>query len=465
MRKWIIIGGIVTAVGLAGWGLTVLAMSQYNSAQAAGLGGVPVRVEAARRGDLTEIVAAPGTVVPETNVKVSARVNAKIIELPFKVGQSVTKGDPTATPPVPSSVLVRLDAIDIEANLRAAEARASGQRASMETAHARIAAREAATKSLAVQLENRGTELDRQMALLANNDVSKQIVDNLQADVNQLKAQIEGEQGSIAADRVALAAMSFDVDVAQADIDRIKDSLNYTTIVSPIDGTVTVVNVEAGEIAVTGTMNNAGTVLLEVADLNTMLVEARVDETDIASVKTGQAVIVRMEAYPNRKFPGTVQTVALARTTDLNDRSQYYEVKVLIDRGGTQIVSGLTADVEIQTQKHAGAIKLPSQAILGRPVDGLPAEMRSKPEVDQSRTTAIVVYRLVDGKAVVTPVKLGASDLTHTLIESGVSENDVIVIGPYKVLESIQHDQALKDEKATTQPTTQSSTQATTNSQ
>jgi HlyD family secretion protein len=457
LRKWIIIGSIVVVVGLAGWGLTALAMSQYKSAQAAGLGGVPVRIEAAHRGDLTEIVAAPGTVVPETNVKVSARVNAKIIELPFKVGQSVTKGSPDASPPVPPSVLVRLDATDIEANLRAAEARASGQRASMETALARIEARQAATKSFSVQLENKQTELERQMALLANNDVSKQVVDNLQADVNQLKAQIEGEQGSIAADKVALAAMKFDVDVAQADIDRIKDSLNYTTIVSPIDGTVTVVNVEAGEIAVTGTMNNAGTVLLEVADLNTMLVEARVDETDIASVKAGQSVIVRMEAYPNRKFPGTVQTVALARSTDTTDRSQYYEVKVLIDRGGTQIVSGLTADVEIQTEKHADAMKVPSQAILGRPVESLPTDIREKPEVDPSRTTAVVVYRLVNGKAVVTPVRIGASDLTHTVIESGLTEGDQIVIGPYKVLESIQHDQAIKDEKATTQPTTQTS--------
>lgn len=455
MRKSVIIG--IAVVGLAGltWGVVALAMRSYNAALDSGQNGTPVRIEAVSRGDLTEIVAAPGTVVPETKVSISARVSAKIMELPYKVGQAVTKGDATASPPVPASVLVRLDATDIEANLRAARARASGQRASMDTALARIEAREAAMRSLAVQLENKQTELERQEALLANSDVSKQIVDNLRAAVNQIKAQIEGEQGSVAADRVALAAMKFDADVAQADIDRITDSLNYTTIVSPIDGTVTVVNVEAGEIAVTGTMNNAGTVLLEVADLNTMLVEARVDETDIASVKVGQKVTVRMEAYPNRRFNGVVQTAALSRTTDVTDRSQYYEVKVLVDRGGTSIVSGLTADVEIQTDTHVGVVKVPSQCILGRPVEMLPTAIREKPEVDPSRTTAIVVYRIVDGKAVVTPVKIGASDITHTVIESGLSESDRVVIGPYKVLESIQHDQAIRDEKATTQPTTQ----------
>jgi HlyD family secretion protein len=290
--------------------------------------------------------------------------------------------------------------------------------------------------------------------------VSKQVVDDLRAQVNQIKAQIEGEQGSIAADRTALNAMKYETAAAQAEVDRIRDNLNYTTIVSPIDGTVTVVNVEAGEIAVTGTMNNAGTVLLEVADLNTMLVEARVDETDIASVRVGQPAIVRMEAYPNRQFKGTVQTVALSRTTDTTDRSQYYEVKVLIDRGGTAIVSGLTADVEIQTQTHAGAIKVPSQAILGRPVDALPTPARTSPEVDPNRTTAIVVFRSIGGKAIVTPVRLGASDLTHTLIESGLNEGDEVIVGPYKVLESIQHDQAIKPESAATQPATQASSQA-----
>ena len=461
MKKLVIAIVVAAVLGGSAWGLRAAGYWGNANANAAD-SATPVRLETARLGQLTEIVAAPGTIVPEKNVSISARVSAKIMELPFSVGQSVTKGNPTANPPVPPSVLVRLDDSDIKANLRAAEARAQGQLASMETAKARIDAREAGMKALAVQLENQQTELARQEALLATNDVSKQVVDDLRAEVNQLKAQIEGENGSIAADRAALDAMKYETAAAQAEVDRIRDNLNYTTIVSPIDGTVTVVNVEAGEIAVTGTMNNAGTVLLEVADLNTMLVEARVDETDIASVRIGQPAIVRMEAYPNRKFNGTVQTVALARTTDKEDRTQYYEVKVLIDRGGTSIVSGLTADVEIQTETHSGAIKVPSQAILGRPVDALPADIRTKPEVDPGRTTAIVVYRIVDGKAVVTPVRIGASDLTHTLITRGLSEGDQVIIGPYKVLEGIQHDTAVKPEASTTQPATQPGSQPST---
>ncbi|HEX2972883.1 MAG TPA: hypothetical protein VHP11_11150, partial [Tepidisphaeraceae bacterium] len=93
-------------------------------------------------------------------------------------------------------------------------------------------------------------------------------------------------------------------------------------------------------------------------------------------------------------------------------------------------------------------LKVPSQAVLGRPVDTLPAGIRDLPEVDKRKTMCPVVYRLVDGKAVVTPVKIGASDVIYTIINSGVKEGDRIVTGPYKALESLQHDQKVKEEQA-----------------
>ncbi len=416
--------------------------------------GMVVRIAKAQRGELTEIVSAPGTVVPETNVSISARVNAKIVELPYKIGQMVTKGDPTANPPVPPSVLVKLDSTEIEAQLRAAVARHEGQLAEVDTANARINARAVAVRTLLVQLENKQTELDRQVALLASQDVSQQIVDDLRSTVTQLKSQIEGENSSIDADKVQLRVMQFQADAAKAEIDRISDSLNYTTIVSPIDGVVTQVKAEVGEIAVMGTMNNAGTVILEVADLSKMIVEARVDETDIAAVQVGQKSGVIMQAYPDEVFDGVVQTIALARTVSATDRAEYYEIKVLLDRKNRQIVSGLSADVEIHTQVHEGQLRVPSQAILNRGVDTLPVDIRTKPEVDQNKTTCTVVYRLLNGKTVVTPVKIGASDMTHTIIEAGLNEDDAVIIGPFKILDTIQHDQAATDESATTKPST-----------
>ncbi len=453
MKTLVFVLSIALVLILIAGGATFVA---FKYSGGGGPKGMIVRVVKAQRGDLTEIVSAPGTVVPETNVSISARVNAKIVELPYKIGEMVTKGNPNANPPVPPSVLVKLDSTEIEANLRAAVARHEGQLAEADTARARIAARGVAVRTLLVQLENKQTELDRQVALLASQDVSQQIVDDLRSTVSQLKSQIEGEESSIEADRVQLKVMQFQADAAKAEIDRIKDSLNYTTITSPIDGVVTQVKAEVGEIAVMGTMNNAGTVILEVADLSKMIVESRVDETDIASVKVGQKASVIMQAYPDEVFDGVVQTIALARTVSTTDRSEYYEIKVLLDRKNRTIVSGLSADVEIHTQVHTGELRVPSQAILNRSVDSLPPEIRNKPEVDQNKTTCTVVYRLVNGKTVVTPVKIGASDMTHTIISSGLSEDDSVVVGPFKILDTIQHDAVATDEASTTKPSTTS---------
>jgi hypothetical protein len=117
--------------------------------------------------------------------------------------------------------------------------------------------------------------------------------------------------------------------------------------------------------------------------------------------------------------------------------------------------------VDIETRKHSNILKLPTQAVLGRELDSLPLDIReNSPQVDKSKTFATVVYRCVDGKAVVTPVKIGQSDLTHTIILAGVTEKDKIVVGPYKVLESIKHDQKIQDEREIEQKKAASRTKA-----
>ncbi len=110
--------------------------------------------------------------------------------------------------------------------------------------------------------------------------------------------------------------------------------------------------------------------------------------------------------------------------------------------------SGLTAHVDIETRKHADVLKLPTQAVLGRELENLPVEVReNSKEINKDKTVVTVVYRYIDGKAVVTPVKIGESDLTHTVIKSGITADDKIVIRPYKVLQSIKHDQKIEDER------------------
>src|SRR4030095_16745159 len=137
-------------------------------------------------------------------------------------------------------------------------------------------------------------------------DVSQSTVDQAQSKVDEQTAQLAALERSSTADELGLLVQEHNLDAADAEIARARDGLSYTVITSPIDGVVTRLNAEVGELVVTGTMNNAGTIIMEVADLSQMVLKAKVDETSIADVKGGQKARVRMEAYRDVNFEGTV---------------------------------------------------------------------------------------------------------------------------------------------------------------
>ncbi|HWP40852.1 MAG TPA: efflux RND transporter periplasmic adaptor subunit [Tepidisphaeraceae bacterium] len=444
----------VAVVGsLAGTGMWIKARKQKPEADA-----VAVRVETVQRGRLVEVVASPGEIQPRTKVSISAKVSSRIIELPFKEGESVRQGD----------VLVRLDSSDLEAILRSAQARYAAQQANIQVAQARVEAQRSQLAGLRAALAEANRDLDRQRGLLATKDVSQAVVDAAQRRVDEAQAAYDAAQHSLRADEANLLVLQHQLEAADAEIARAREDLSYTTITSPIDGVVTVINAKVGELVVTGTMNNPGTVIMEVADLSKMLVQARVDETDVANVQVGQTARCYVQAYPDRVFSGKVVAVALARTVERGggqmrfDDAKTFKVEILLETGPQErIYSGLTADVEIETRTHSDVLKVPSQCVLGRPTDELPQAIRdNNPCVDKTKTTTTVVYRFIDGKAVVTPVIVGPSDISHTLIRAGLSDGDRIITGPYKVLERLAHDQRVKQEaRPATQPGTQPATQ------
>ena len=462
MKILLISLGALVLVGAAVAGVTLKLRSTLAAAQAP----TEVRVDAATNGDLIEVITAPGEIQPRTKVSISARVAATIMALPFDEGAKVTKG--TKPDGSDASVLVQLDDKDLQALKRSAEARRDGEKAQVTVAKARIESSKSQIKSQEASLADAERDRDRQVELLKSKDVSQSVVDTAQTKVDTLKAQLRAAEHSLESDEANLSVMDFQIKAAEADVAKADEDLTYTIIHSPIDGIVTKRKAEVGEMVMVGTMNNAGTVIMEVADLDQMMMFARVDETSIASVKVGQHAQVRIQACPDDVFDGTVETVALARFDDQSSMSRsgvsegstrYFEAKIKLETKGRHIPSGLAADADIETKKHHG-IKVPSQAVLGRPIESLTPEQRSKPEVDQSKAIATVVYRLIDGKAVATPVKVGPSDETHTLILSGLNAGDPVISGPFKVLETLAQDQAVKGSvtptaKASTQPTTQ----------
>ncbi|HEX3356903.1 MAG TPA: efflux RND transporter periplasmic adaptor subunit [Tepidisphaeraceae bacterium] len=459
----ILIWIVVSVVVLAGVGIGV-AVVVARRAASANSSGTSVRVEQAALGDLVDTITAPGMIQAKTKVSISARVAARIIDLPFKEGDKVTKGNPTTKPAIPASLLVRLDATDLEADLRSSQAHYNSQQAQMRVSQANIESQKSQIESSKAMLEDAKRDLKRQQELMTSKDVSQAIVDTAQSKVDQLQASLEAAQHSLEGTEQNLNVLQFELQAADADIAKAKDNLSYTQIMSPIDGVVTRVNAQAGELVVTGTMNNAGTVIMEVADLSEMLLEARVDESSIALVKVGQKATVRIPAYQDQEFTGVVTTVALADTTDttMGSNQRFFKADILIDTKNQQIISGLNADADIETASYHNVILVPSQAVLGRPLDVLPPGVRNAPEVDAKKTTATVVYRVVNGKAMVTPVTIGASDVTRTVIKSGLKQNDLVITGPFKVLDTLTDGQAVTSDSPLAKATTQATTEPTT---
>jgi len=233
---------------------------------------------------------------------------------------------------------------------------------------------------------------------------------------------------------------------SESTIEQAREAVRRTTIMSPIDGLITYLAAEVGELVVVGTMNNAGTRIMTVADLGEMRLNSKVAETDIARVAVDQGAKVYVNAYKDDPFDGKVSEIALQRTLE-KDGTGSFKVLVNLDLKGRQIFSGLTGNVDIDIARQEGLL-VPSQAVVERPVNDLPQGIKDNPLVQKSRRVTQVVFRVVDGKAVMTPVSTGTSNLTDTLVKDGLKTGDMIITGPYRVLEKLKDGEAVQKEDA-----------------
>ena len=434
MRKFLV--GVAVVLGLLLVGLVVAGPSALALMPSFGAGGdaLPVRIASVTKRELVETVSAPGELDPEVKVDVSAEVSARILELPFREGATVRKGE----------VVVKLDDRDLQASMDAQVAQRDGEKFRLRSEQERLA-------SPMSQLANARATLERQESLFKTGDVSRADLDNAIARVRDLEAQIASAKEGLSVIESSLAA-------AEANIARARELLKKTTITAPIDGQITELNAEQGELVVVGTMNNAGTKILTIADLGSVRLKAKVAESDVARVKAGQPATVRVNAYRDREFKGKVDRVALSRGTEQSFGSSaggagsgqggWFKCEVALDlTEGETLLSGLAANVEIVVETTQGLL-IPSQALLEKKLDDLPKDVAESPLVDKVRKKAIVVFRMVDGKAVLTPIRTGASNLSDTMVLEGLGEGDVVVTGPYRVLERLKQGDAIREETA-----------------
>lgn len=378
-------------------------------------------------GELTRTISAPGTVKPKTEVNITSRVSAKLVRLAVQDGDTVRDGD----------IVAELDRKELEARLAAAEARMLADQASLKASEASLASDEAGLLGVKASLDKATGDFERQQELFASGDVSQSDLDAAKAELERQRSSYAARQAGIEGTRAGVEAARARVAVAKADVDQAKENLDYTVIRAPMNGVVTQVNSEIGEV-VLGTIQNQGTVIMTIADLSEMLVEAELSEFDAPKAKEGQRVRVYVQPYGDRQFTGELRRVGLQSRMNQQDGAKYFDAEVVLNTDGEQMFSGLTASVDIEIETLREVVVVPSQAVVDKKVEELPRKIQKDALIDKDKAFARVVFVLENEAVRMQPVKVSASDLKSTAILEGLETGQQVVVGPFRSLLSLQ---------------------------
>jgi HlyD family secretion protein len=366
--------------------------------------------------DIVEKVSATGKIQPEVEVKISSEVSGEIIELPFKEGQQVKKGD----------LLVRVNPDLIQSAVSRSQATYQNVKAGLEQAEA--------------SLKEAKSSYDRNKQLFEKGIISKSDWDKAVSSYEIAKASRQSAY--------------YNVQSAGASVNEALDNLNRTTIYAPMSGTISKLDVELGE-RVVGTQQMAGTEILRVANLNNMEVEIDVNENDIVKVQVGDSTIVEVDAYLKKEFKGVVTEIANSAAGTLTaDQVTNFSVKVKIlktsyqdllegkDENYSPFRPGMTATVDIITKKRPKAVSVPISAIViktdttstktsyGKPMD----DANKKPVKVENEEKFECVFIKNGDEAKLRVVKTGIQDDANIEILSGLKEGDEIITGPYTLV-------------------------------
>jgi HlyD family secretion protein len=246
---------------------------------------------------------------------------------------------------------------------------------------------------------------------------------------------------------------------ARASLKRAQHDLGQMRITAEMSGVITALNVEEGESAIMGTLNNPGTVLLTIADLSEIEAEVRVDETEVVLVKPGQPVVVRLDARPDTTFKGVVTEVgnsAIRSQAGLGQESVDFKVVVAIQEEIPAVRPGLSASVDITVAAEKGVLAVPIQSLTVRDEARLKRERErgkaAKKKGDAVADTAATESSDADAKpkdiegvfivekdvAHFRPVRVGIAGQSYFVVKSGLTKGEQVVSGPFKVIADIK---------------------------
>jgi HlyD family secretion protein len=428
--KWILIG--VGALVL----LVIIAKLAGGSKNE----GVKVTMETVETRNIVETVTVPGKVFPEEEVKVSSDISGEITELYIEEGDSVKKGQ----------MLARIYA-DIYSSQRDEAA------ARVAQSQATVANSQASLLALKAQLDQDKLSYDRNKDLFEQKVISR-------AEFEQFETKYRTSQAQYNAAIQNIRSLQAGTQSTRTSLEMANKNLGRATVVSPMDGVISLLNVKKGE-RVVGTAQMAGTEMLRVANMGVMEVRVDVGENDIVKVGIGDSADVEVEAYNNRKFKGIVTKIASStkagNTAAASSDVTMYEVHIRLDPGSyMDLVTtngkrkfpfrpGMNASADIKTKRSENVLSVPISAVAARAkgsdksVEDTKKEKRKKaaeeeneeePVIESDELEQIVFVLTPENKVERRIVTTGIQDINYIEILSGLKKGDKVITGPYSAV-------------------------------
>ena len=402
-----------------------------------GENGTLVTAETIQKRDLEAIVSASGKIEPKKTVNISAQTMGRVTRLGVQEGDRVRQGQ----------FLLQIDPVNAEAAVRRDIAAVAGALTSLEQSKASL---QSGRANLDVARQN----LKRQQELWAAGLTTRESLERAQAEVEVRESDLKAREQEIKTRETQLNQQ-------QAGLQSSQHTLAQVRFDAPFDGIVTRRNVEEGENVVVGTMNNAGTVLLTVADMSVIEAEVEVDETDVPFVQMGQIAKIEIDAIPDRVFTGRVTEIGNSPIqtagTGTSRTATNFKVTITIDGQIPEVRPGFTCTAEITTATKQQVVAVPIQSMTIReltidaqgniiheqrpprprfrfgPRQAAPGTAAPPAELKpgQKREEREGVFLIKDGKAAFTEVKTGIAGERYLEVLAGLQEGDQVITGPF----------------------------------
>jgi HlyD family secretion protein len=444
-NKKIVIGVVV---------LLVLGAIGYANVRFKRVDGLSVTTEAVKKRHLEAIVSASGKIQPKRDVNISADTMGRVTDLAVNEGDRVTKGQ----------FLLQID----PRNLRTAVQRTE---ASLQAAKSQVEQLKVSIDSSRVALKQAEDNYNRQQNLWKGGLTTRETLERSESELKLRQTDLRSQEQQLRTQEMRMESESATAASARFDLSKVR-------IESPITGIVTRRNIEEGETVVIGTMNNAGTVLLTIADMSVIQAEIEVDETDLPTVKLGQPAKVTIDAMPGQTFPGKVTEIGnspIQTTGGASTQATNFKVVVTLDKEISEVRPGFTCTAEITTAVRESVLAVPIQATTVREVivDDKgnvvrPPEsetQRRRPSAATAQTAELKpgqtrkelegVFVVQTSKAVFVPLKTGIAGEKYFEVLSGLKEGDAVITGPFASVRSLAEGAAVKPDTSapkTTKP-------------